>query len=205
MTPTNPAARRRAVLLAQATIAYNIVECIVAVGAGLAAGLVSLVGFGIDSAIEVAAASVVLHHLRSELRGGNVDEAGERRALRFIALTFFALALYVTVEGVGNLVRHEVPDTSAVGIGVTGASILVMPWLALAKRRTGEVLGSQVVLADAAETRLCVWLSVSTFAGLGAFSLFGWTWLDSLAGFVVALFAVTEGREAWEGELEHHT
>lgn len=188
--------------LERATIAYNVVEGVIAVTAGLAAGLVSLVGFGIDSGIEVAAAAVVLHHLRAELHGGEVDKGKERRALRFIAVTFFALALYVTIEGIGNILRDDVPDTSAVGVAITGASIVIMPWLARAKRRAGEALGSQLVIADAAETRLCAWLSVSTFAGLGAFSLFGWTWLDAVAGFVIAGFAVVEGREAWEGELQ---
>lgn len=192
---------RRAVRLEQATISYNVVEGVVAVTAGVAAGLISLVGFGIDSGIEVAAAAVVLRHLYAETRGGTVDEARERRALRFIALTFFALAAYVTIEGITRLVGDDTPDTSAVGVALTGASIIVMPWLARAKRRAGERLGSALVIADAAETRLCAWLSVSTFTGLAAYSIFGWTWLDALAGFVVAGFALSEGREAWEGAL----
>ena len=192
---------RRAVRLEQTTIAYNVIEGIVAVSAGLAAGLVSLVGFGVDSGIEVAAAAVVLQRLYAELRGGDVDEAKERRALRFIALTFFALAAYVTFEGVARLVGNETPDTSVTGVVLTGLSIVVMPLLARAKQRAGEALGSRLVIADAAETRLCAWLSVSTFAGLAAYSAFGWTWLDAIAGFVIAGFAVMEGREAWEGEL----
>ena len=192
---------RTAVRFEQATIAYNVVEGIVAVTAGLAAGLVSLVGFGVDSGIEVAAAAVVLQRLYAEVRGGQVDEAKERRALKFIALTFFALAAYVTVEGVTRLLGDETPETSPVGIVLTGASIVVMPWLARGKRRAGEELGSRLVIADAVETRLCAWLSVSTFAGLAAFSLFGWTWLDAVAGFVIAGFAVLEGREAWAGEI----
>ncbi len=192
---------RRAVRLEQLTIGYTVVEGIVAVAAGVAASLVSLVGFGIDSGIEVAAAAVVLHRLLAELRGGDVDEAKERRALRFIALTFFALATYVTVEGVVRLLGDEAPDTSAVGVALTGASIVVMPWLAWAKARAGRAIGSRLVSADAAETRLCAWLSVSTFAGLVAFQLFGWTWVDPVAGFVIAGFAVSEGRAAWEGEI----
>ena len=192
---------RRAVRLEQFTIAYNVVEGIIAVGAGLVAGLVSLVGFGVDSGIEVAAAGVVLHRLLAELRGGEIDEAAERRALRFIAVTFFALAAYVTVEGGMSLIGDEQPDASPIGVAITGASVVIMPWLARAKRRAGEALGSRLVIADAAETRLCAWLSVSTFAGLLAFSLFGWTWVDALAGFVIAGFAVMEGREAWEGEI----
>ena len=177
---------RRAVRLEKTTIAYNVVEGVIAVSAGVAAGLVSLVGFGVDSSIEVAAAGGVLHRLYAELRGGEVDEAKERRALKFIALTFFALAAYVTIEGVLRLVGDETPDSSPLGIALVGASIVIMPWLARAKRLAGEALGSRLEIADAAETRLCAWLSVSTFAGLAPFSLFGWTWLDAVAGFVIA-------------------
>ena len=130
-----------------------------------------------------------------------VDEAKERRALRFIALTFFALAAYVVFEGSRNLLLGEKPDTSTVGLVLLGLSVVVMPALAQLKRRAGNRLGSQLVLADAAETMLCAWLSISTFVGLLAFTFFGWTWLDSVAGFVIAYFAVREGREAWGGEL----
>jgi hypothetical protein len=199
--PTLTPAARRAVRLEQFTIGYNVVEGLVAVAAGLVAGLVSLVGFGIDSGIEVAAAGVVLHRLYAEVRGGGVDEAKERRALKFIALTFFALAVYVTVEGVLHLIEGERPDTSVVGIVLLAASVVIMPWLARAKRRAGEALGSRLVIADAAETRLCAWLSVSTLIGVLAFTSFGWTWVDALAGFVIAGFAVMEGKEAWEGEI----
>ena len=192
---------RRAVRLEQLTIGYNVVEGVVAVTAGLAAGLVSLIGFGVDSAIEVAAAGVVLHRLYADLRGGEVDEGKERRALRFIAVTFFALAAYVVFEGVMSLFGDEVPDTSTVGVVLTGLSVLIMPSLAMFKRRAGEAMGSALVIADAAETKLCAWLSVSTFAGLLAYGFVGWTWLDPVAGFVIALFAVKEGREAWQGEL----
>lgn len=191
----------RAVRLERLTIGYNLVEGVVAVTAGAAAGLVSLIGFGVDSGIEVAAALIVLQRLAAELRGGEVDEAKERRALRLIAVTFFALAAYVVVEGVRRLTGDETPQTSTIGVVLTGLSVLVMPWLARAKRRAGETIGSRLVVADAAETRLCAWLSVSTFAGLAAFSLFGWTWLDAVAGFVIAGFALKEGREAWEGEI----
>lgn len=193
---------RRAIRLEQVTIGYNVVEMVVAVSAGLAAGLVSLVGFGVDSGIEVAAAGVVLTRLYAEVRGGRPDEAAERRALRFIAVTFFALAAYVTVEAVRDLLGGETPDASVVGVVLTGLSVVVMPVLAWSKRRAGEALGSKLVLADAKETLLCAWLSVSTFAGLLAFALLGWTWLDPVAGLVIAAFAVHEGREAWEGELD---
>lgn len=199
--PHPTALAKRAIGLEQVTIAYNVVEGVVAVAAGIAAGLVSLIGFGVDSGIEVAAAAVVLHRLYADIKGGQVDEAKELRALRFVAVTFFALAAYVTVEGVRNIVTGETPDTSLAGVILTGVSIVVMPLLARLKRRTGEALGSRLVIADAKETLLCAWLSVSTFVGLVAFAAFGWTWLDSAAGFVIAYFAVREGREAWAGEL----
>lgn len=195
-------AARRAISLERFTIAYNLVEGVIAVSAGLAAGLVSLIGFGVDSGIEVAAASVVLVRLRAELGGAGVDQAKERRALRFIALTFFALAAYVVVEGSRDLLTGATPDTSAAGVALTGVSVVVMPVLARFKRLAGEALGSRLVVTDAAETRLCAWLSVSTFVGLLGFALVGWTWLDPAAGYVIAWFAVQEGREAWEGDMD---
>ncbi|WP_346622131.1 cation transporter [Blastococcus montanus] len=199
--PTVTARARRAIRLEQFTIGYNVVEMAIAVTAGLAAGLISLVGFGVDSGIEVAAATVVLIRLYAEVRGGEPDEVKERRALKFIAVTFFALAAYVTYEGIRRLAGEETPETSLVGIVLLAASVVVMPLLARAKRRAGEALGSRLVIADANETRLCAWLSVSTLIGLLALAAFGWTWVDAVAGFVIAGFAVMEGREAWEGEL----
>ena len=195
------AAAPRALRYAQATIAYNVVEGIIAVTAGLLAGSVALAGFGFDSWIEVTAATIVLIRLRAEIRGGTVDELKERRALRMVALTFFALAVYVTVEGVRDLVTGAVPEVSPAGIALTALSVVVMPLLARAKRRVGKEMGSRLVLADAAETKLCAWLSVSTFAGLAGYAVAGWTWLDPIAGFVIAVFALMEGREAWRGEL----
>lgn len=194
-------AAHRAVRYAQFTIGYNVIEGIIAITAGTVAGAVSLIGFGVDSSIEVAAATVVLVRLLAEIKGGEPDEAKERKALKFIAITFFALAAYVTVEGIRDLITGEKPDTSMVGIVLTGVSIVIMPWLARAKRKAGLEMNSRLVVADAAETKLCAWLSVSTFAGLVAFALLGWTWIDPVAGFIIAAFAIMEGKEAWEGEL----
>jgi divalent metal cation (Fe/Co/Zn/Cd) transporter len=188
--------------LAVVTIAYNVAEGVVSVIAGALAGAVSLVGFGLDTAIEVVAASVVLVRLRAELRGAEPDEARERTALRVIALTFFALAAYLVIAGTRDLIAGERPETSPLGIGITALSLVVMPLLALAKRRVGRRLGSRLVLADAAETALCAILSVSTLLGLVLYLLTGWTWLDAVAGFVIALFAVNEGREAWSGDVD---
>ncbi|ROP37285.1 cation diffusion facilitator family transporter [Saccharothrix texasensis] len=207
-TPDTPAvpdvrgvAARKAVLWEKVTIGYNVAEGIIAITAGLIAGSVALVGFGFDSWIEVAAATVVLVRLRAEIRGGEVDEAKERRALRFVAVTFFVLAAYVLFEGIRDLIEGAEPNTSVVGIVLTGVSIVIMPWLASVKRKAGEAMNSRLVIADAAETKLCAWLSVSTFVGLLAYALVGWTWIDPVAGFVIAAFAIKEGREAWEGEL----
>lgn len=194
-------AARQALRYAQITIAYNVLEGVVAVSAGLIAGSIALVGFGFDSAIEVAAATVVLVRLRADVGGGEVDEAKQRLALRFIAVTFFALAGYVTIEGIRDLFSGTTPAISPVGIALTALSILVMPLLARAKRKVGEQMNSRLVVADAVETRLCAWLSVSTCAGLVGYALLGWTWIDPCAGFVIAVFALIEGKEAWEGEL----
>ncbi|WP_407319642.1 cation transporter [Isoptericola halotolerans] len=212
---TTTALTRRGLRLARLTIGYNVVEGVVAIGAGIAAGLVSVIGFGIDSGIETAAAVLVAMRLAARLRRGTTPgQAGpdptetdpaelrrEHRTLRAVAATFFLLAAWVTVEGVRALVSGAVPETSPVALGVLIASLVVMPVLAAAKYRVGRALGDPLVLADAAETRVCVWLSVATLAGLLAFWWTGQAWIDPVAGFVVAAFAVHEGLEAWEGEL----
>ena len=192
---------RRGLRLAQFTVAYNVIEGIVAVTAGVLAGLVSVVGFGIDSGIESIAAVLVGLRLAARLRHGQADEHKERLVLRLVAVTFFVLAAYVTIEGIRSLASGEAPGRSPVGIAVLAASIVVMPVLAAMKRRVGRRLGDNLILADAAETRICVLLSISTLAGLGLYELTGAAWLDPVAGFVIAAFAIHEGREAWEGEL----
>ncbi|KAA1378547.1 cation diffusion facilitator family transporter [Aeromicrobium fastidiosum] len=192
----------RGLRLAQFTVAYNVIEGAVAITVGLLAGLVSLVGFGLDSGIESAASVLVGLRLAARLRSGQTDEAKERRTLKFVAVTFFILAAYVTIEGIRNLVSGETPENSVVGIILLVASVIVMPVLAAAKMRVGRRLNDSLILADAAETRICVLLSVSTLIGLGLFALTGAAWLDPVAGFVIALFAINEGREAWEGELD---
>lgn len=193
---------RRGLRLAQFTVAYNVVEGAVAITAGLLAGLVSVVGFGVDSGIESISAVLVALRLSARLRHGVVDEVRERRALRLVSLTFYLLAAYVTVQGIRSLVDAETPRTSPVAIALLIASLIVMPLLARAKTRVGLALGGDpLILADAAETRICMLLSASTLLGIGLFQLTGAAWLDPVAGFVIAAFAIHEGREAWEGEL----
>jgi divalent metal cation (Fe/Co/Zn/Cd) transporter len=193
---------RRGLRLAQFTVAYNVVEGAIAITVGLMAGLVSLVGFGLDSGIESAASVLVGLRLAARLRNGEADEDKERRTLKAVAVTFFVIAAYVTIEGIRALIEGESPDQSTVGIVLLIASVIIMPLLARAKRQVGEALGGdQLILADAAETKICVLLSISTLVGLGLYALTGAAWLDPVAGFVIALFAIHEGREAWEGEL----
>ena len=195
---------RRGLRLARFTVAYNVVEGAVAITAGVLAGLVSLVGFGLDSGIESISAVLVGLRLSARRRHGHANERRERRALKLIAVTFFLLAGYVVIEGIGSLIGGESPEHSTVGIVLLALSIIVMPILARAKRRVGEQLGGDpLILADAAETRICVLLSISTLAGLVLYTLTGAGWLDPVAGFVIAAFAIKEGREAWEGELVH--
>jgi divalent metal cation (Fe/Co/Zn/Cd) transporter len=194
---------RRGLRLARFTVAYNVVEGAVAITAGVLAGLVSVIGFGIDSGIESISAVLVGLRLAARLRHGEADERKELITLRLVAITFFLLAGYVTVEGVRSLVVGETPERSPVATGLLIASLVVMPLLAEAKRRVGVALADPLILADAAETRICVLLSVSTLIGLVVFALTGAGWVDAVAGFVIAAFAIHEGREAWDGELAH--
>ena len=192
---------RRGLRLAQFTVAYNVVEGIIAITAGVMAGLVSVIGFGIDSGIESIAAFLVALRLSARLRHGEADEEKERLVLRAVAVTFFILAAYVTIEGIRSLVDSARPDASPIALVLLTTSVVVMPLLAAAKRRVGLALRDNLILADAAETRICVLLSISTLAGIGLFQLTGAAWLDPIAGFVIAAFAIHEGKEAWEGEL----
>lgn len=186
---------RRAQLLAGASVTYNLLEAVVAITAGVAASSVALVGFGLDSFIEVGSGFVILWQFRHPR-----PETRETRALRLIALSFFALAAYVTVESVRTLVGASEPDASRLGIGVALASLLMMPFLSWAQRRTGRELGSGSVLADSKQTLLCTYLSVVLLAGLALNATLGWSWADPAAGLVIAAVALREGMEAWRGE-----
>jgi divalent metal cation (Fe/Co/Zn/Cd) transporter len=187
---------RQARWLAWATIAYNTAEGLVAITAGALAGSVALVSFGLDSAVEVASAVVIAWQF-SRPR----PEQSERAALRAIAVTFLALAAYVTLDAVTTLtgIRGQARP-SPVGIGLTAASLLVMPALAAAKRRVGRRLHSATVLADSTQTLLCTYLSAIVLTGLMLNATAGWTWADPLAALAVAGIAVREGIHAWHGD-----
>jgi divalent metal cation (Fe/Co/Zn/Cd) transporter len=189
--------RRRASLLAWATIGYNVVEGVVAIAAGAAAGSVALVSFGLDSAVEVLSAVAVTWQFAG---GGRFAEQRERRTLRFIAVAFFALAAYVVVDSVRALAGGTDPDASPVGIVLAAASLVVMPVLTVAKRRTGRALGSASVMADSTQTLLCTYLSAVLLVGLLLNAVLGWGWADPLAGLVIAAVAAKEGVEAWRGD-----
>ncbi len=187
---------RRVRLLIAATITYNIVEAIVAISAGTIADSAALVGFGLDSVIEVASAAAVAWQFT-----GRDPEARERAALRVIAVSFFALAAYVTVESVRTLLGAGEAAPSTVGIVLAALSLLVMPFLSHAQRRAGRELGSASAVADSQQTLLCTYLSGVLLLGLILNSLFGLSWADPIVALIIAAVAVREGREAWRG---HH-
>lgn len=186
---------RRAQLLAGASVGYNVVEAVVAVAAGLAAGSVALIGFGLDSGVEVSSGLIILWQFRHRM-----PEARERLALRLMAVSFFALAGYVAFESVRTLLGTQAPEASPVGIGLATASLAVMPLLSWAQRRTGKALGSPTVVADSTQTLLCTYLSAVLLAGLLLNATLGWSWADPVAGLVIAAVAAREGWEAWRGE-----
>ena len=183
------------------TIGWNSLEALVAIGSGVLAGSIALVGFGLDSVVEVSSALVIVWRLSH--RGANA-EAAERRAVRLIALTFVAIALYVVYDATTTLLGiGEEPRTSPVGLAITALSLVVMPTLAWAKRHVAARLRSVALRADAAETQLCTYLSAVVLLGLVANILAGWWWMDPpLAGLVVAALALREGWQAWRsGDL----
>ena len=186
--------KERAVRLAWATIVWNVVEAVVAIAAGTAASSIALIGFGLDSTVEVMSAVVIVWQFRG------LAEDRERRALKLIAMSFFALAAYVGVQAIIDLLRRSEPKSSTVGIGLAIASLIVMPMLARAKRRNGNAMGSATVVADSNQTKLCAYLSAILLAGLILNATAGWWWADPLAALAIAGLAVNEGREAWRGE-----
>lgn len=187
--------RRRSTLLVWATIVWNAVETVVALSAGAAASSGALVSFGLDSAIEVSAALVALWYLR-----GAGDERG-RTAGRLIALSFWALAGWVTYEAVGDLLAGNEPDASVVGIVLAALSLAIMPVLAVAKRRTAVALGSRSLVSEANQTAICAYMSAAVLVGLTLNAVAGLWWADPVAALVIAAIAAREGREAWRGDM----
>lgn len=190
---------RRARLLAWGGNGWHFIEFLVAIGAGIAASSIALIGFGADSLIEALSGLVVVwlfssHRLESPV--------AERRAQQLIAASFFLLAAYVGVEACRSFLGSEQPSVSWLGIGLAAVTAPTMPLLARAKVRVGRRLGSAATTREAAQNMLCAYLSAALLIGLGANALFGWWWADPLAGLAIAAVAVKEGVEGWRGESD---
>jgi divalent metal cation (Fe/Co/Zn/Cd) transporter len=181
------------------TLSWMTIEAAVAVAAGIAAGSVALLAFGIDSVIEFVAAFVVLQTFRAE-QAGRGGSGRERRALRVIGVTFFLLATYIVADAGYTLIAASKPATSVPGLAVTAAALLVMPTLAALKRRTGKALGSRMLLADAAESLFCAYLSATVLIGLLLNAALGWWWADPAAALAVVPLVIKEGLEALEDD-----
>ena len=193
--PRREVLARRIRLLVTATITYNVVEAVVALAEGTRVSSSALVGFGLDSVIEVSSAAAVAWQFSAK-----DPETREKAALRFIAFSFFALATYVSVDAVLSLVGMGDARPSPIGIALAAASLVVMPVLSLAQRRAGRQLGSVSAVADSKQTLLCTYLSAALLVGLLLNALLGWSWADPLAALVIAAVAVREGRNAWRGD-----
>jgi divalent metal cation (Fe/Co/Zn/Cd) transporter len=198
---TAPVPTRREVLarrirwLVAATITYNVIEAVVALAEGTRVSSSALIGFGLDSVIEVSSAAAIAWQFSAK-----DPESREKAALRFIAFSFFALAAYVTVDAVLSLLGFGEAKPSVIGIVLAAASLVVMPVLSLAQRRAGREYGSMSAVADSKQTLLCTYLSAALLAGLLLNALLGWAWADPLAAIVIAGIAVREGINAWRGD-----
>lgn len=198
---------RRGLQLEYLTIGWNSLEAIVAIGAGILAGSIALVGFGLDSIIEVVSGAILFWRLRTELGGADSDasERAERRALLFVGLSFFALGAYILYESGKKLWLREQPEESVVGLGLAVLSLVVMPALAFGKHRTAKRLGSRALAADAKETAICSYLSLTLLLGLGLNAWLGWWWADPVAALAMLPLLIHEGKEAVEEAYgEHH-
>jgi divalent metal cation (Fe/Co/Zn/Cd) transporter len=189
--------QRRARRLAWGGNLWHLVEFTIAIGAGIAAGSIALVGFGIDSLIEVLAGGVIVWLFTGRRLH---SEHAERRAQQVIAISFFVLAAYVAIESLRTLTGAEHPAASWVGIGLAAVTAPTMPLLARAKRRVGRQLGSRATQSEGQQNMICAYLSIALLIGLGANALLGWWWADPTAALVIAAVAAREGLESWRGE-----
>ncbi|MFM9703027.1 cation transporter [Streptomyces galilaeus] len=189
---------RRIRLLVAATITYNVVEAAVAITAGTLASSTALIGFGLDSVIEVSSATAVAWQFSA--RDHDARDAREKTTLRIIAVSFFALAAYVGVDAVRALAGTGEAERSIPGIVIAALSLLVMPFLSAAQRKAGRELGSASAVADSKQTLLCTYLSAVLLVGLVLNATLGWSWADPIAALVIAGIAVKEGRDAWQGK-----
>lgn len=200
---TEPLSRKqhvaRGIALEYLTIGWNVVECGVAVAAGLGSGSIALVGFGVDSAIESVSGSTLLWRLHAERRGKSAEKV-ERTALKLVGVSFFLLAAYVAYESVMTLMARKEPERSVVGMVLAVLSLIVMPLLANAKRKVAASLGSAALHADSRQTSLCAYLSAILLGGLVLNTALGWWWADAVAALLMVPIIANEGREALRGE-----
>jgi divalent metal cation (Fe/Co/Zn/Cd) transporter len=193
--PRRDVLARRIRLLVAATIIYNVVEAVIALAEGTRVSSSALIGFGLDSVIEVSSAAVIAWQFSAK-----DPEKREKAALRFIAFSFFALAAYVAVDAVLSLLGFGQPQPSVIGILLAVASLIVMPVLSLAQRRTGRLLESVSAVADSKQLLLCSYLSAALLVGLVLNALVGWSLADPIAALAISALAVREGRNAWRGD-----
>ncbi|MGN7862940.1 cation transporter [Microbacterium sp. 22303] len=187
--------RGRIRIVVAITITWNVIEAVIALAAGGAASSAALIGFGMDSIVEVLSAAAVAWQFAAP-----EPEKREKVALRVIAVSFFGLAAYVSVDAILSLTGLRDPEHSTAGIVLAALSLAVMPFLSWFERRTGRELGSASAVADSKQTLICTYLSAALLVGLLLNSLLGWAWADSIAALVIAGFAVREGIEAWRGD-----
>jgi divalent metal cation (Fe/Co/Zn/Cd) transporter len=188
---------RRAKALARIGIGWHGIEAAVAVGAGIAAGSIALIGFGADSLVEAFAGFIVLWRFAGARA---TSAAAERRAQQLIAVSFYVIAAYVAVEAIRSLVGADEPDVSWIGIGLSAFTLATMPPLAIAKARVAEALGSSATKSESRQTMLCAYLSAALLVGLGANALLSWWWADPIAALAIAAVALKEGRASWAGD-----
>lgn len=196
---SRPALLRRGRQLEYATVGYNLLEGVIAIGSGVLAGSIALVGFGIDSGIEVLSGLILLWRLDSR-RDAEDRERVEARALKLVGVSFVLLAAYIAFDSIAALVRREAPDESVVGIALAAASVVVMPLLVRFKRRVAVQLSSRALAADSKQTELCTYLSAILLIGLVLNALVGWWWADPVAALVMVPIIAKEGIEALRGE-----
>jgi cation diffusion facilitator family transporter len=199
--------QRRGVRLEWFTVAWNVAEALVAIAAGAAAGSIALIGFGVDSGIEVIAASALLWRFRQASADASEAEHGraERRALYVVSATFFALAAYIAFEAIQGLASRDEPESSTIGLVLAVVSLVVMPTLAYSKQQTGRALASRALQADAVETWVCAYLSLALLAGVGFHVAFGWWWADPVAALAMLPVIVWQGWETLEEAREEES
>ncbi len=193
-----PALVRRGLRLNYLTIGYNTLEGVVSLAAGVVAGSVALIGFGVDSVIEVTASAAAQWRLRADVNPARRARV-ERVTHRVIGVSFLALSAYVAVESLTTLWRQEAPDPSPIGLAILILSVLVMPLLARAKRRVARALGSHTLGAEATQTSVCAWLSVIALAGVALNAFAAWWWADPVAALVMVPILVNEGMQGLPG------